>query len=340
MNCPRALRSLRLFKDLTCKISSRVIRGKCLWRRYGYLAALCVFLGSGCSPLRMMEADSIYLQSQTIEWPNAKQVALKSESFDSGMRIASNAKFLGIRIPMRLHGLVRPAALDRAIQRRQDVGKPIGGLRWWLSEKMGEPPAKLDVTLVQRTALNIKFISKQLGFLDADCTAVIDTINERTVEVRYLLEPGPLWKVGSIDWSDAQMGMDGVVSQIEIDMKPGDDFAIDALEVTRNRVAQDLRNRGFASVQASHVNFTADTSQSRHLHEVKLEIELAPEGWSNEETPKRRKEARFGRVTWSVEGAKGDSLIRSNVVEFLMSIEEGMRYNDRVLRETQRRVVE
>lgn len=84
-------------------------------------------------------------------------------------------------------------------------------------------------------------------------------------------------KVGSIDWSDNQMGMDGAVSQIEIDMKPGDDFAVDDLEATRNQVAQDLRNRGFASVQASHVNFIADTSQARHLNEVKLEIELAPE---------------------------------------------------------------
>jgi len=288
----------------------------------------------------MMEEDAIYLQSQTIEWSNPKQVDLKAESFDSGMRIASNAKFLGIRIPMRLHGLVRPAALERAIQRRQDLGKPIGGLRWWLSEKVGESPAKLDVALVQRTALNIKFISKQLGFLDADCSAVIDSTKERTVEVRYLLEPGPLWKLGSIDWSDNQMGMDGAVSQIEIDMKPGDDFAVDDLEATRNQVARDLRNRGFASVQASHVNFIADTSQARHLHEVKLEIELAPEGWFNEETPKPHQEARFGRVTWSVEGAENDSLIRSNVVEFLMSIEEGMRYNDRVLQETQRRVVE
>mgnify|MGYP003968146325 CR=1 FL=1 len=340
MNCPRRLRSLRLLKDLIRRISSRFMGSKWVGRRYAYLSAVCLIVVSGCSPLRLLDDEAVFVAEQEIEWPDAQKSAVDESVFDSGMRISSNSKFLGIRVPMLLHGMVRPEALERSIKRRTESDKPVGGLRWWLSQKVGEVPASLDLYKVERTALNIQAICKQMGYLDAECFAVIDTMKQRTVCIRYALSPGSLWTIADIEWLDLGSALGQTTFEINTGLEAGQAFSVEELENARNSMAQDFRDRGFASIQASHINFLADTLSLNGSHEVHMLIQLSPEGWADDQTPRAHKQARFGNVSWSIDGIDSDSLLRASVVDFLMAIEPGMRYNEGVLQQTQRRLTE
>ncbi|MBT6162146.1 MAG: hypothetical protein HOH92_00460, partial [Crocinitomicaceae bacterium] len=214
---------------------------KWVGRRYAYLSAVCLIVVSGCSPLRLLDDEAVFVAEQEIEWPDAQKSAVDESVFDSGMRISSNSKFLGIRVPMLLHGMVRPEALERSIKRRTESDKPVGGLRWWLSQKVGEVPASLDLYKVERTALNIQAICKQMGYLDAECFAVIDTMKQRTVCIRYALSPGSLWTIADIEWLDLGSALGQTTFEINTGLEAGQAFSVEELENARNSMAQDFR---------------------------------------------------------------------------------------------------
>ena len=287
-----------------------------------------------------MNEQAVFVSDQKIIWPATQEKVIEESAFDSGMRIAANSKFMGIRVPMRLHGLVRPQALEHSLQSRSDAGKPQGGVRWWLSEKVGEAPAIVDDYLVARTALNIESICKQMGYLNAQCHAEKDTLSHRTVEIHYFLNPGPLWSIASVDWADQKLGSTETTPKLTERLQMGEPFAVETLERTRINLAQDFRNKGFASIQASHINFLADTAVENGNAMVRLLVQLAPEGWTEQGEPRLHQQARFGKVSWSIEGEGDDHPLRAEVIEFLLAVEPDMRYNERVLKETQRRLSE
>jgi len=294
----------------------------------------------GCSPLRHLDEEDAFLEKQKVIWPDSENDAIAAEAFVSGMRIAPNSTFLGVRIPMRLHGLIRREALEESAMKREERGKPEGGIRWWLSQRIGEAPARFDAQLVERTALNIEFICKQMGHLNAACSVQIDTVAHKTIHVTYGLDPGMLWTVGQVLWSNSNAYLSSYDWKANSGVQVGDAFDVEALELERNRIAQDLRNLGYASVQASHVVFLADTAAKSQSGEVQLEIQVAPNGLLGDGNPRLHKQARFGKVSWIVESTESDSLLRPEVVEFLTSIEEGMRFNERAMYQTQRRLTE
>lgn len=287
-----------------------------------------------------MDEQAVFVADQKIIWPDSQKKVIDESAFDSGIRIASNSKFLGIRVPMRLHGMVRAEALEHSVQARFDAGKPKGGIRWWLSEKVGESPAILDEHLVARTALNIQYICKQMGYLNAKCHVALDTLRHRTVEINYTLDPGRLWTLASVDWAEKELTLSESIPKIVERMAKGQPFAVQTLERARNELARAFRNKGFASIQASHINFLADTAIENGNPKVHLLIQLAPEGWTDEDTPRMHQQARFGDISWSIEGEGDDHSLRTEVIEFLMTIEPDMRYNERVLKETQMRLTE
>lgn len=309
-------------------------------RRYAYPLAVLLIASVGCSPLRQMNNDDVFLAKQEIKLPDNLNKAIEIDAFSSGFRIAPNTNFLGIRIPMRLHGLIRRNALETTIANREQNGRSEGGIRWWLSERIGEAPARFDSALIDRTALNIEFICKQMGYLDATCIASTDLSRHRIARVVYDLAPGMLWTLGSVSWSDTNANLSRYPWRSNTLMQKGDAFAVDVLEAERNRIARDLRNLGFASIQASHVNFLADTLFLRDDRQVRVEIEISPDGKLSDGQPKRHKQARFGEVTWSFDGEGQDSLLDPDVVSFLMSIEKNMRFNEKVLHDTQLRLTE
>lgn len=287
-----------------------------------------------------MDEQAIFIANQEFIWSHSQKKVIDESAFDSGMRIASNSKFIGIRVPMRLHQIVRTEALEHSVQARVDAGKPNGGIRWWLSEKVGESPAILDEYLVARTALNIQSICKQMGYLNAKCHASLDTLRHRTVEINYNIDPGQLWTIASVDWAENGLSLSESMPEIAERMGQGQPFAVQTLESARNDLALAFRNKGFASIQASHINFLADTVREKEGPKVHLLIQLAPEGWTDEDTPRLHQQARFGNISWSMDGEGNHDSLRTEVIEFLLAIEPDMRYNERVLKETQRRLTE
>ncbi len=294
---------------------------------------------SACSPARRLGEGEKFLERVEIKSPDGSSLP-NSGVYADVLRQRANTRLLGVRLPMQIHLLVRPEAIARAQQKRREKGKSEGGIRWWLANRMGEPPVVYDAYLAERSRLNLTAFAQQMGYLDAVCTLDIDTADARRASLVYGLDLGAVWTIQSCNWATEGSGLDTGLLDFAPASLIGAPFDVRQLEATRSSIAGVFRNRGYPSVQASHVAFVADTLGKANERHVALTIELLPFDYTNEGMPISHQLTRFGNAAWSCnEGLDGKvPCIDSEVVDFLIAVDSGMLFNERVLADTYRRL--
>lgn len=294
---------------------------------------------SACSPTRRLVKEEKFLERVEIQTQDGERLEHDGTYFDV-LRQRTNTRLLGVRFPMQIHLMVRPKALANSQRRRQEKGKLQGGLPWWLANRMGEPPVVYDAYLAERSRLNLTALAQQMGYLDATCAMRVDTIESLEASLTYVLELGEVWTVQSCKWDSQGSGL----SADRLDFDPltlvGNPFDVRKLEIVRSDVAQACRNQGYPSVQASHVAFVADTLGMEGMNHVALTLKLLPFDYTGSGMAIPHQKTRFGKVKWSChERENGDApCIDSEVVEFLLAVDSGMLFNERVLKDTYRRL--
>ena len=236
--------------------------------------------------------------------------------------------------------MVRPEALDKAQQRRFEKGKEEGGWRWWIANRMGEPPVIYDAYLAERSRLNLTALAHQMGYLNAACVLQVDTTESQRARLKYALDLGEPWIVESCSWDTQGSGL----NTDRLDFDPvdliGARFDVRRLESIRSDVASSFRNIGYPTVQASHVAFVADTLGLVTNKRVSLTVELLPFDYRSDGSPIEHQVTRFGAVDWSCKERVNGNVpcIASEVVEFLLAVDTGMLFNERVLLDTYKRL--
>lgn len=293
---------------------------------------------TGCTPLKRMPADALFLADVQVRDAEGKRLGADAD-FNEVLRQRPNKKFLGVRLPMRIHMMVRPEALEKAGVRRADSEKPEGGLRWWLTQRMGEAPAIHDAYLCERSRLNLEALAQQMGYLDAKCSVRVDT-SQRKVDVNFALDLGAKWTIDAASWMAEGSGLEPRLSGFDGTNLIGEAFNVRTLDEARGSIASSFRNRGFPTVQASHIAFIADTARAEKANGVKLTIELLPFDYDATGLPVPHQMARFGGVSWSCLGDAERTLpcLDSEMMAFMLAMDSGMVFNERVLQDTYRRM--
>ena len=256
------------------------------------------------------------------------------------LREQPNHTLLGMRLPMQLHLLVRPEALNKAIKRREAAGKREGGLRWWLAHRMGEAPVAHDAYLAERSRQNLEALARQSGYLNAQCAMQIDTANQGA-KVEYVIELGDAWTVRFVNWEPGESGLDPLLNGFDLSVLEGRVFDVRMLDDVRAEIAAAFRNRGFPTVQASHVAFLADSTAALEPRLIDLKVELLPLDYTADDLPIQHQFARFGSVSWlCLNGdTEGAPCIDPDVADFLIAMDSNMVFNESVLQDTYSRLV-
>ena len=294
---------------------------------------------SACSPTRRLGEGERFLERVEVTAPDGTKHANEG-AFEEVLRQQPNTRLFGIRLPLQIHLMVRPEALENAQQKRLEKGKEEGGWRWWLANRMGEPPVTYDAYLAERSRLNLAALAQQIGYLDAGCTLQVDTTEKQRAQLAYALDLGKMWTVQSCSWATEGSGL----KTDRLDFDPaalvGEPFDVRELENIRSNVASSFRNSGFPSVQASHVAFVADTLGMSKDKKVAVTVELLPVDYTADGAPIPHEVTRFGRIDWSCKERENGKVpcIADNVVDFLLAVDSGMLFNERVLQDTYRRL--
>ena len=325
------------------RISLRVMLAGFQHQKYGergwsaWLGTIVLISVWSCSPIRHLEQSNQVLNRNQIEWIGLPSEQSAPAEALSVIRQPANRRLLGLRIPLMLNGLIRAEALQKTISRRRNLGKENQGVRQWIANGLGESPVLYDALAKERTARNLEALSRRAGFLDARCEAEVTALNDSEVAVLYRVHAGPLYTIG--EFKTAVLGSGIRLEEIEgaLNIRKGDVFDADRLELERSLLAKFLKSKGYASIDETHISFDADTTASTGFI-ADLTLELRPAKYNVEGASVPHRRSRFRNIEWNL-----DSLSKPTskaVLDHLVSIETGMRYNEEAIALTYRRLMQ
>lgn len=296
--------------------------------------AMAVLL-TGCQLTRNLPEGEWLVEEQGIAW--GQEVDLDGESV---LRLVENQRTLGIRLRLRAHQLVRPEVLSRRREARAARGKsPDKGLRFWMVEKFGEAPVTWDAAMGDRTVRNLEALARRAGYLDAQGAVELDTLRNRRLAVRYVMDLGALWKVGGVEWSMDGTGIDPRDVMPQSLVQPGMAFDADVLDAERGRIARVLQSKGYAEFDEAYIMYEADSIGSREAggHRIGVKVVIRPVVQSDLARPHER--LRLGSIAVQEQDSGLVHPLREAVLDHLIAAEIGALYDREALETTYRRLM-
>ena len=178
-----------------------------------------------------------------------------------------------------------------------------------------------------------------LGWLDAEVRHHWEA-KKRGVNLVLDIDGGGRWHISQVNWEVQETGMDAGVLQSRLDSIEGHPFEREWLLTVQDAMVEGAQSRGYATFNATHIHFVADTLGRSSTREVVLGIQC--DGWSPSQgsgvvaagdqgaSTRPHPEVRFGQVTWNGE-PEGQALrpggVRKEVWHHLASVRSGLKYN-------------
>lgn len=244
---------------------------KSTYIHYALAAGVLVWLLllGACSPVRHVPQGQYLLDKVSVTLPDSVHhtSSLNPEELQTYVRQLPNHKLLW-KVKMQL-GIYNMSGRDST--------------RWYnrLLRNLGEAPVIYDSVLTRQSEMQIERSLRNQGYLHA--TVQADTIlntQKRKVRVDYLVNPGPRYRVQSINYEFADTALRPVVMRDSArwPVQPGSPLDLNALDAQRTLIAENLRNRGYFSFLRNFITFTADTTAGSTAVDLTMRVAPPPGG--------------------------------------------------------------
>ncbi len=139
--------------------------------------------------------------------------------------------------------------------------------------KMGKPPVIYSQRLMQQSIKELTIEMKNKGYLNAQVTSQIDTVNKKA-RITYLIKNNEPYRIHSYTIDFRNERLDSLAKnrrrRDEKRLEPGDLFDMDKLETERTRVSKQLRNQGYYTFTQDNLHYLADTT----LHSKQVDLTM------------------------------------------------------------------
>lgn len=190
---------------------------------------------------------------------------------ESNLRPSPNSSILGLRPKLFIYNLARSAKTEK-------------GIKGWLKYKVGEPPVLLSSVNRQYNEDLLKNRLENLGFFQAE-TRSDTTVKHRRATITYFAKPNPNYKINEVHFEvDSTKAIGGIVIQTKETslLKKGRPYNLDVIKNERDRIDNELKERGF--YYSDPDNFLVQVDSTIGDHKVNMYVKL------KEETPTRARE--------------------------------------------------
>jgi outer membrane protein insertion porin family len=153
-------------------------------------------------------------------------------------------------------------------------GKKETKFRWWVKNKIGEPPMIFDSAKVSLTEQLLYNYYQNKGFFFTQVKSTIKTNRKRKTSVVYDVTTGKGFRFRNIYFPYSN-NIDSVTykSKESTLLKKGTNFDIVKLKFERERIADDVNNEGYYYFSKDYVFFEIDTFH--YSQEVDVRVSLA-----------------------------------------------------------------
>ena len=145
--------------------------------------------------------------------------------------------------------------------------------KWWLKNKLGEPPVVFQEPLILGASSSMKNYMFNLGFLHNNVTATVKIKNKKAI-VTYTVIPSERYKINKIILPKPTDDITKIISenQKESFISKKDYLNINTIDDERQRLTNVLRNNGYYLFNKEYFNYDIDSLGKKNALDLILNI--------------------------------------------------------------------
>lgn len=149
----------------------------------------------------------------------------------------------------------------------------------FLMNNWAEEPVLLDSLLMQNSERVVEQYLANIGYFDADVKAEVTTKKKKSV-VTYNIKSGEPYIINSLDYivDDADVREIIFADPSRFLIKIGSIYNVNTLKEERNRITNQLRNRGYYDFTNQYITFQIDSTLGNHHIYVRLHVSNPEKG--------------------------------------------------------------
>ncbi|WP_374440379.1 BamA/TamA family outer membrane protein [Epilithonimonas sp.] len=186
--------------------------------------------------------------------------ALKSELEDN-LTPKPNSSFLGLRPKLFFYNIAKEPKKEK-------------GFNYWLKYKVGEKPVLLsDVDREFNKDIIVNY-SENKGYFNAKAT--YDTVSKnKKAQVIYTLRPGNQYLINKVKFQNDSIPVTEEIVKVSDKtlLKAGNPFDLDVIKSERERIDNQLKQKGFYYFHPDNLIIQADSTVTKN-HKVELNVKL------------------------------------------------------------------
>lgn len=230
---------------------------------------LCLFLLASCSTTKKLTGDEVLyvgVKKMKIETPAKVKLNGTQKSAASGpLSVKPNNPLYSpyVRSPFPIGLWVYNWNI-----------KKEKGLKWWLYRKLAKKPVLISDV---QPALRLKMVDnamKDFGFYGTRSRyeVIPKKHNPRKARISYWVDLPEPFRYGTIELWGWPGQMDSIVtaSMKFSELKTGEQYDINLLNEERQRISDQLRNRGYYFFQPDYIEYLMDTTAGQKVADVRI----------------------------------------------------------------------
>jgi outer membrane protein insertion porin family len=231
-----------------------------------YIFLFALFIIYGCSNTKYLpEGDMLYVGGEvTVEdsiMPRRDRKELEKE-LEGLLRPKPNTTVLGLRPKLWFYNIAGTPKKDK-------------GFRFWLKNKVGEPPVLLSQVDLDYNSDLLRNRAENKGYFRAR-TSSDSTSRNRRATAEYTVRPGFQWKIKTVKFPSDSSGikLDSTIARMQRRslLKPGEPYNLDVIISERERIDARLKQRGYFYFNPDYLLIQVDSTVGEH--EVDLIIKV------------------------------------------------------------------
>lgn len=229
-----------------------------------YFIALSLFFVFGCSNTKYLpEGELLYTGSSvTIKdtiLKKKERKALESELEDL-LRPKPNKQFLGLRPKLWFYNIAGEPKKDK-------------GIRYWLRNKVGEPPVLFSKVDLDYNASVLRNFTENRGYFKTRVSAD-STVNNKRVTAEYTVVPKRQYIIKSVTFPDDSLAMSRLIARSSRRslLKVGKPYDLDIIKAERERIDARLKEKGYYYFNPDYILAQVDSSKGDHEVKIRLVI--------------------------------------------------------------------
>lgn len=237
------------------------------------LTGLVFLFGAGCSSTKFVPEGEYLLTNVKVKNRGAD---VRKEQLNPYIRQQENTKLLGVwKFYLGLYNLSG-----------RDGDK---GINKWL-RSIGEEPVIFDPFLATQSSRQISLFLKNQGYFQSSVSDTASFSGKKKVKVTYDINPGNRYFLKDLRYriEDDTIRDEILRDSLSSFLRPGRPFTVNLHELERERITENLRNRGFYKFSEEFIYFRSDTTVGNHLV-VDSMVVVSPEDAFGEKHHRRYK---------------------------------------------------